>query len=422
MEWNIDGTDTWTTFTEETKRFEGDVTVNIKIKATGTQMESDVAQYKFTEDNLPDTKKYIYISNLSIEGVSSAQSNAEGADKVIDGRTSTIWHTNYNGDSEKWITIKLDSPRYISELWYVPRQDGSPNGKAKSVEIYTSANGEDWTLTKSVTGLANDGSCKVITFDEPVETLYVKFKVTENYGGGSWASCAMINLFEDTTKRTAPIAGIEYDITNVTNQNVTAKLVNPSTAITITNNDGSDTYTFTENGKFTFEFEDAYGQKGTATAEVNWIDKEAPIATITYNITEETTEDVTAVISFNEDNVTITNNFGSDVYTFNKNGSFEFEFVDEAGNTGTATATVNWIKEEEITEDKDKEQEDTITVGDVDGDGQITINDLALVKLYYIDAQELGEEQLKAGDVDGDGQITVNDIANIKLILIGVIK
>jgi hypothetical protein len=413
MEWNIEGTDTWTSFTEETKRFEGDVTVNVKIKATGTQMESDVVQYKFTQDTQPDTKKYIYISNLSIDGVSSAQSTGEGAANVIDGRTSTIWHTNYDGDDEKWVTIKLDSPRYLSEIWYVPRQDGSPNGKAKSVEIYTSMNGQDWTLTKSVTDLANNSSTKVITLDEATETMYVKFKITENYGGGSWGSCAMINLFEDSTKRTTPIAGIEYSTTNVTNNNVSAKLVNPSTTITITNNDGSDTYTFTKNGEFTFEFEDEYGRKGTATATVNWIDKEAPVATITYSKTEETEEEVAACISFNEENVTITNNFGSNIYTFTKNGEFTFEFVDEAGNTGTATATVTWIKEK---------AEEEIMPGDVDGDSEITINDLALMKLYYIEKQSLNEEAVKAGDIDGDGEITINDIAIIKLVLIGLME
>ena len=83
----------------------------------------------------------------------------------------------------------------------------------------------------------------------------------------------MINLFEDITKKSTPTAEIEYDITEETTKNVTAKLINPSTEITITNNNRSDTYVFTENGEFTFEFVDNYGNIGSTTARVNWIIK-----------------------------------------------------------------------------------------------------------------------------------------------------
>ena len=44
-----------------------------------------------------------------------------------------------------------------------------------------------------------------------------------------------INLYEDISNRKVPTAEIEYDIKSNTNQKVTAKLVNPSTEITITN-------------------------------------------------------------------------------------------------------------------------------------------------------------------------------------------
>ena len=80
-----------------------------------------------------------------------------------------------------------------------------------------------------------------------------------------------------------PTAEIEYSTTEMTNQDVVATVVNPSTEITITNNDGKDTYTFTENGEFTFEFVDNKGTKGTIKAVVNWIDKVAPISSVQYD-------------------------------------------------------------------------------------------------------------------------------------------
>lgn len=68
---------------------------------------------------------------------------------------------------------------------------------------------------------------------------------------------------------------------------VVARLVNPSRKITITNNNGSDTYVFSENGEFTFEFEDENGAKGSATAKVTWIDKEGPTADVDYKLDED---------------------------------------------------------------------------------------------------------------------------------------
>jgi len=43
----------------------------------------------------------------------------------------------------------------------------------------------------------------------------------------------------------------------------------------------SDTYTFTENGQYTFEYYED-GVTGTITAQVDWIDKEAPTGIVGY--------------------------------------------------------------------------------------------------------------------------------------------
>jgi len=60
--------------------------------------------------------------------------------------------------------------------------------------------------------------------------------------------------------------------------------------------------------------------------------------------------------------------------------------------------------------------------GDVDGDGEITINDLAKLKLHYIEKEQLKGEYIKAGDLDADREITINDIAQIKLVLIDLME
>jgi len=139
----------------------------------------------------------------------------------------------------------------------------------------------------------------------------------------------------------APIGMIDYNIRDVTNEDVVATLTT-NEKVTITNNGGSNKYTFTESGKFTFEFVDEAGNKGTETAEVTWINKNAPTGTISYHTTAPTRENVKAMIHLPK-GVEVTNNGGSNEHVFTENGTFTFEFVDQAGNRGTMTATVTWI-------------------------------------------------------------------------------
>lgn len=47
----------------------------------------------------------------------------------------------------------------------------------------------------------------------------------------------------------------------------------------------AETFTFTADGTFTFTFEDIYGNKGTAIAKVDWIDKEKPVITLNGDAT-----------------------------------------------------------------------------------------------------------------------------------------
>ena len=141
--------------------------------------------------------------------------------------------------------------------------------------------------------------------------------------------------------KVAPTATVAYDTTAPTNQDVVATIT-PSEPVTVTNNGGSTSYTFTSNGSFTFNFVDAAGNPGSTTATVANIDKVAPTATVAYNTTAPTNQDVVATITPSE-SVTVTNNGGSTSYTFTGNGSFTFNFVDAAGNTGSITATVNNI-------------------------------------------------------------------------------
>jgi len=106
----------------------------------------------------------------------------------------------------------------------------------------------------------------------------------------------MVTIVNDDNDTTAPAGSVEYSATAVTNQDVIATLSLDDLDAIVTNNDGLFTHTFTENGTFTFEFEDTTGNAGTTTAVVSNIDKVAPViilvgdATMTLTVGDTYTE------------------------------------------------------------------------------------------------------------------------------------
>ena len=374
MEWRMNETDAWTSYRDASPDLTGDKTVQVRVGSTGTALPSGIATYTYTQDNQPDTRKYIPVSHLSIEGVSTeATSNQGQATNAIDANYNTRYHSAWNGtDTERYIIIKLDRPVNLSAVEFVPA--GGGNGKIYDGTIYGSIDGENWEVLSQRTGITYTNQANTIeqaiantkSFDIEGDKQVQYVKIVADRTNGNWFAARAFNLYQDITNNPHPTAGIGYDTTEPTNKDVVARLINPSTNIRITNNNGSDTYVFTENGEFTFEFiDDETGLTGTAKAKVNWIDKIAPTATIEYSITTETNNEVIATLIPSE-KVTVLNNGGeatdeeeSDTvlnpytYTFSKNGEFTFRFKDMAGNIGTATAKVDWIIEGEV-ENPDK--------------------------------------------------------------------
>lgn len=63
-----------------------------------------------------------------------------------------------------------------------------------------------------------------------------------------------------------------------------------------------------------------------------------------------------------------------------------------------------------------------IVKGDVNCDGRITIDDLALLQfsiLYDVRGYQLSGDSALAADVNGDGQITTSDMTRVHMHLIG---
>lgn len=228
--------------------------------------------------------------------------------------------------------------------------DFSWTGEAKLLSLYT-AGGQ--TVTGSVYGYTDGGTVAGSVYGTIVSAVFefngngqLNYTIRDLDTGLESAGNAVV----DRIDRTAPAARIVYSRTGWTNQDVTATLLaeDDRSSVTILNNGGGNTYTFRENGSFTFRYRDEAGNEGELTAVVDTIDKDPPHPVLAYSETGWTNRDVTVDLSFDNEfrPVTILNNNGSSRYIFTENGSFTFDYRDAAGNAGQVTAEVHGIDKE----------------------------------------------------------------------------
>ncbi len=64
----------------------------------------------------------------------------------------------------------------------------------------------------------------------------------------------------------------------------------------------------------------------------------------------------------------------------------------------------------------------TVKKGDTNGDGTVTIRDLANIRLHLLKISTLKNDNFKGADTNGDGDITIRDLANVRLHLLGISK
>jgi hypothetical protein len=193
MEFSTDQGSTWTKYNPASPNLPdltGNVTLTVRKFAVGSTPASAPVNLKFTDTVV---QGLIPHTNLSVVGFSSQQTSPNNAaTNAVDGNSTTIWHTLWDGsDKAPYITLKLNQVTSISQLAYVPRQDNCNNGNITSYNIYTSMDGVNFT--KVATGTwANDKLTKNASFSK-VDAQYVKLEVVSGYGG--FASASEIKLY-----------------------------------------------------------------------------------------------------------------------------------------------------------------------------------------------------------------------------------
>lgn len=211
FEWRYLNGTSWTAYSYAMPDCSGNKTVEVRIKASGDNPPSDIRSFDFTEDTDTETRKYVSIEHLTIEGFSSQSKDGKRpnyAVNAIDGNVNTYWHTDYGENiltsgNMPYLILKLDAPKYLSGIDFVQYQYSSTiNIFAKNVKISVSEDGQNWTTASVLENLEAIGEPKVVTFEDSIYGQYVKIEMTETYG--IFATLSMVNVYEDVTKNKTP--------------------------------------------------------------------------------------------------------------------------------------------------------------------------------------------------------------------------
>jgi len=119
------------------------------------------------------------------------------ATMAFDDDPSTIWHTRWSTGSDSYpheIQIDIGNLYEISIFSYLPRQDGSSNGRIKDFELYLSNDKSDWGEAVQ-SGTFDDSNGKhIINFETPVVARYIRLKALSEINGNKWTSIAELTL------------------------------------------------------------------------------------------------------------------------------------------------------------------------------------------------------------------------------------
>lgn len=285
----------------------------------------------------------------------------------------------------------------------------------------------------------------------------------------SWAE-QFTNLYLDEYIEANPLT-LSYSQTNLTNQDVTVTLSAPYD-FQVTNNHQAKTYTFTQNGSFTFHYS-IRGQAKEITATVTNIDKTPPTITGVEEgklyfdeakpiVQDENLQEVKLIV-----NDQVFESYETNT-TIKVEGIYQLIATDKAGNQTKVsfeiieTPDLNYqIKEDKILNIKNnttksifdqtirintsyqiKRQNKVLTnadkiatgdiletsggqtyalivAGDINGDGEVGTIDLVKMRKYLLGAIELNDIEKLAADANVDGKaVGIQDLVRLRILIL----
>ncbi|WP_202874872.1 phosphocholine-specific phospholipase C [Kribbella albertanoniae] len=122
-----------------------------------------------------------------------SQESGNPATAVVDGNASTYWHSRWSEPAAPLpheIQLDLGSARTVTGLTYLPRQDGSANGRIGQYELYLSTDGTNWGSAHATGRFADTAAAKTIRC-WPSTARYLRLRALSEAGNrGPWSSAA----------------------------------------------------------------------------------------------------------------------------------------------------------------------------------------------------------------------------------------
>ena len=141
-------------------------------------------------------------SKVEVDSETDMDSTTEGLfEYAFDGNSGTIWHSNWNGASDKLKpqgtfdeiggVIDLGQKYTINQFKFTPRS-GTNSGQVTKADLYVKANeGDDWIKVAEDAEFADDATTKTFYFDEQ-EVQYVWFVAKESDDG--WVAVSEFDI------------------------------------------------------------------------------------------------------------------------------------------------------------------------------------------------------------------------------------
>ena len=144
-----------------------------------------------------------YLPTSIMTATAGSSQSGQGADNVLDGDTSTLWHTAWAGAERSlhYITFELSEYYNVTALEYTPRTS-QINGIITKYTISGSNDNENWTTITDGTWEQNS-SVKTATFDKACYKYYKLTSVESASDSSSlFTSAAEIRLIGDSIGET----------------------------------------------------------------------------------------------------------------------------------------------------------------------------------------------------------------------------
>ena len=212
------------------------VTLTASNTAGVTTVEIGGVTYRITITDPSDASRDIPVEHLTATAENSEAAKGEGPENVLDNKTSTVWHTDWDGSARNthWIQFELSGDYEVDGLRYLPRQStDSVNGIVTEYEIQVSDDGQNFTPVTTGTWTFDGRPWKIATFDA-VNTKYVRLVVKNAMSDNNklFASAAEIRLTgieaekPEEPEKPEPLADLIYFPVTMFNYNNGTTLLN----------------------------------------------------------------------------------------------------------------------------------------------------------------------------------------------------